>query len=139
MHREGAVHLLDALARDVEAEPGAADATGHLRVEAIELLEDALLLRRRDSEPLVAHLDAHAVALVGNANADTPAVRGVLERVLDEVHEYLAQQRLVAGQRRQLWRRVERQRNLRRLARIRRFEDARAERRHVDRLLLQAQ
>jgi hypothetical protein len=47
--------------------------------------------------------------------------------------------RLVTRQRRQLRRRVERQRNLRRLARIRRFEDARAKRRHVDRLLLQAQ
>ena len=35
---------IDDLARDVEAEPGAADAAGHRRVETVELLEDPVEL-----------------------------------------------------------------------------------------------
>ena len=42
--RQPAVHALDQLAADVEAEPAAADALGLLGVEPVELLEDPLAL-----------------------------------------------------------------------------------------------
>src|SRR5262249_55894693 len=46
-----APHPPQELAADVEAEAGAADAPPEVRVEAVELLEDPLLLVERDSEP----------------------------------------------------------------------------------------
>src|SRR5207244_3480048 len=46
---------VDELAADVEAEAGAADAASHVRIEAIELLEDAPALGCRDAEAAVAH------------------------------------------------------------------------------------
>ena len=57
---DAAVHAAHQLAADVEAEPGAADAAGEVRVEAEELLEDAAVLGGRDAEPLVADEEADA-------------------------------------------------------------------------------
>src|SRR6266536_3945517 len=60
---DATVHPSDQLARDVEAEARAADAARELRVEAVELLEDPLLLGRRHAEPTIANLEAdHRVA-----------------------------------------------------------------------------
>ena len=56
-----AVHAADDLAADVEAEPGAADAAGQVRVEPVELLEDRAVLGGRDPE-----------ALVGDREPDAP-------------------------------------------------------------------
>src|SRR3954462_2615820 len=50
---DAAVEAADELAADVEAEAGAADAAGHVRIESVELLEDAPALARRDPEAAV--------------------------------------------------------------------------------------
>ena len=55
-----AAHPPDELARDVEAEAGAADTAREVRVEPEELLEDPLLLGGRDPETAVAHREADA-------------------------------------------------------------------------------
>src|SRR5437868_7469701 len=88
-HGEHPAHLLDDLARDVQAEPGAADAAGHLGVEPIELLEDPCLLGGRDAEALVLDVDAHAVWPVDDAHLDLAPAGRVLDRVLDEVDDDL--------------------------------------------------
>src|SRR5205823_11252139 len=70
-----AVDPADELPGDVEAESRAADPADHVRVESIELLEDAVLLCGRNTEPVVGDhkaddvlepLESHAhVAAVG--------------------------------------------------------------------------
>ena len=65
---------LDELAADVEAEARAADAAGHVRVEAVELLEDAPLLGGGDAEALVVDGKAHARRAGGELDLDAPAV-----------------------------------------------------------------
>src|ERR1700675_3021569 len=57
-----AVHAVHELAADVEAEAGAADAAGQVRVEPEELLEDSRLLCLRDAETLVFDLEADPAA-----------------------------------------------------------------------------
>src|SRR5512132_2578326 len=56
---DGAAHPPDQLAADVEAETRAADGAGHVR-EAVELLEDPLLLGLRNADPFVAYGHAQA-------------------------------------------------------------------------------
>src|SRR5436190_305089 len=56
-HRERPVQSVDDLAADVETEPRPADASAHLRIEAIELLENPLLLRGGDPDALVDDVD----------------------------------------------------------------------------------
>ena len=56
---DAAVHPTNELATDVEAEPGAADSAGHVRIEPVELLEDAALLGRRDAEAFVGDHEPH--------------------------------------------------------------------------------
>src|SRR5262249_16615324 len=58
LDRDGAAHEGDELARDVQAEAAAAHASRHVRVGAVELLEDQALLVQRASQPLVANGDA---------------------------------------------------------------------------------
>src|SRR5581483_4905958 len=59
LHPDPAVDPAEELAADVEAEAGAADAASHVRVEAVELLEDAALLGGRDAETGVGHDEAN--------------------------------------------------------------------------------
>src|SRR5204863_5156707 len=54
------VHPPDELAADVEAQSGAAGDVRLVRVVPVELLEDRVLLRERDAEPLVADLNANS-------------------------------------------------------------------------------
>src|SRR5262249_22451447 len=84
-----AAHAADELVADVEAEPGTADAAGHLRVDAVELLEDAALLVDGDPEALVANVEDHVALVRLDADLDHAAIRRVLDRVLDEVDEHL--------------------------------------------------
>src|SRR5437868_9827909 len=97
--REGAAHLRDDLARDEQAETGAADSAGHRCVQPVELLEDPLLLGRRNPGPFVAHVDADARGFVAHGHVYAVRLERVLDRILDEVDEHLAQQRLVAADR----------------------------------------
>src|SRR5207253_8404104 len=58
-----APHRADELAADVEPEATSPDAAPMVRIEAIELLEDPLLLAERDAEPLVADGKARVAAV----------------------------------------------------------------------------
>src|ERR671915_1780104 len=92
---DAAAHPADELAADVQAQPRAADAAEHLRVEAVELLEDARQLLGRDAEALVQHAETHHAVGRLRAELDPAAVGGVLDRVLDEVDEDLSHAILV--------------------------------------------
>src|SRR5579862_8892027 len=97
-----ATHARHQLARDVQPEPRPAHAGGLRRVKAVELLEDPLLLRDRDADPVVFNLDDdRLVWAVAQAHLDRPAVRRVLDRVLEQVGEHLAETVAVAGDLRQ--------------------------------------
>src|SRR5689334_13466434 len=71
----------DELAGDVEAEARAADAAGHVRVEAVELLEDPVALRGWDAEAGVGDGEPHRALRGRDAEADVAARRRVLDRV----------------------------------------------------------
>src|SRR5262249_29867093 len=86
-----ALHLADELPADVQAEPGAADATRQLRVEAVELLEDPLPLARWDADPLVADAGTDAVVDTLHRDLDPPTVPRVLDRVCEEVAAHAPQ------------------------------------------------
>src|SRR5581483_5770365 len=81
----------DELTADIEAEPGPADAPLHVRIEAIELLEDPPLLRRRNAEALVADREADVPVARLERERDRAAARRVLDRVLEQVREHLPQ------------------------------------------------
>src|SRR5262249_61275967 len=82
-------HAADELVADVETEAGTAYAAGHVRIDAIELLEDHALLLGGDPEPLVLNAEDHVLVVRLNPDLDPAAVGRVLDRVLDEVHQYL--------------------------------------------------
>ena len=65
-----AVHAVHELAADVEAEAGAADAAGQVRVEPEELLEDSRLLGRRDAETLVFDAEADPASRLSSAGSE---------------------------------------------------------------------
>src|SRR6266487_1662240 len=69
------VHASDELAGDVEAQAGATDPAGHVRVEPVELLEDPALLGGWDAEPLVGDGETHIIAGGLQAEVDVPARR----------------------------------------------------------------
>src|SRR6266542_7130778 len=79
---DAAAHSADQLLADVEPEPGAPHAAHHVRVDAVELLEDPLLLLGRDSEALVANVEADVRASWLRADLDPTPVGRVLDRVL---------------------------------------------------------
>src|SRR3954453_4428062 len=87
---DGAVHPPHQLPRDVEPQAGAAHAARQVRVDAVELVEDPPLLARRDAEPVVDHAEADRVVTPGDLQLDRPAVVRVLDRVVDEVRQDLA-------------------------------------------------
>src|SRR6266568_4462373 len=88
------------LAADVEAEPGAADAAGEVRIESEELLEDPRLLGRGDSEAAVVDADPNAAAGSCERDAHAPAVGRVLDGVVDEVGQHLTELFRICGDRR---------------------------------------
>src|SRR5437588_9646417 len=111
------------LAADVEAEARAADAARHVRVEAIELLEDAPALGDRDAEALVRDRPADAALSLRHLDRDGAAFRRVLDRVLDQVHEHLAELLLVGRDRGKPLRGLERERHPVREMRLRCVDD----------------
>src|ERR687887_1336575 len=92
-----AAHSPRELAADVEAEAGAARALGQLRIDAVELVEDSLLLCRRDPHALVGNGKLHAVPVPRDGDRDLAAERRVLGRVVDQVHDDLLDPVGVAG------------------------------------------
>src|SRR5919201_940336 len=75
LDRDPAVHPLNELATDVQAEPAAADAVGLRRVEPVELLEDPLVLVGRDADPLVGDRDRDDALARGDAHLGVAALR----------------------------------------------------------------
>src|SRR5437667_724364 len=95
-----AVRPDDALA-DREAEPGAPAAVG---LPAIELLEDPVLLPARQPRTAVGDLDGDGAVRRGRDDSDRALGRGVLERVVEEVHENLLDEHVVDRHQRQIGR-----------------------------------
>jgi putative membrane protein len=67
-----AVHRPDQLAADVEPKAGSADAAPMVGVEAVELVEDPLLLAHRDPETLVVDTEPELVAHRRELHFDSP-------------------------------------------------------------------
>src|SRR5207247_3380552 len=82
-----AVHAFDELLADVEPEPGPSHAAHHLRVGAVELLEDPILVLGIDPEPLVANGEAHGALGFRGLDLDMATLGRVLDRVPDQVDE----------------------------------------------------
>jgi len=74
VYPDASAHPLEQPAGDVEAEPGAADALQHLRIEAMELLEHALALGLRDSDSVVGNHEPDVAVMDGGAHANLPAL-----------------------------------------------------------------
>src|SRR4029077_18473934 len=85
-------------AGDEEAQPGTR-LRAAFDVAASELLEDARLLVARDPPACVAYGAPHGAVRGRGRDADLPALRRVLDRVLDQVPEYLAEPGTVAADR----------------------------------------
>src|SRR5205807_4783850 len=102
---DGARDPPDQLPANVEAEPRAADATCRVGIEPIELLEDTPLLRRWDPETLIGDGEAEIAVCRLEPERDVAAVRGVLDRVVDDVREHLAKLSLVGRDRGDAFRR----------------------------------
>ena len=86
---DAASHASDEFPADVEAEAGAADSPGHVRVEAVELLEDPLLLGLRNTDALVADRYAKVSSTLLEPDLDTAGARRILDRVGHEVRDHL--------------------------------------------------
>src|SRR5207249_858049 len=93
---DAAGHAPNELAADVEAEPGSTDPARLLSIDAVELPEDPLLLAVGDPQALVADHEPQPVLFRLDAHLDAPSVRRVLDRIVDEVDQHLAQLVLVA-------------------------------------------
>src|SRR6266550_4474768 len=73
-------HSADELVADVEPQPRAADAAGHVRIYAVELLEDPALLVGGNPEPLVSNVEEHVLLLRLDSQLYPAAVGRVLHR-----------------------------------------------------------
>src|SRR5215470_20031529 len=78
-HPDSSVHLVDELLADVEPEARTAHTAGHLRVQPVELVEDALLLDERDAKSVVADGEPDAVVDGAQRNLDRTPVGRVLD------------------------------------------------------------
>src|SRR5216683_74868 len=67
-----------------QTNPRAADALLDIG-GALKTLEDTLLVGRGDADAVVCHVDRHPVAVALQTHVDRPAVRAVLDRVVEQV------------------------------------------------------
>src|SRR5215475_1393298 len=98
LHPDPAGMQLDELAGERQPEPGAL----HLlvrRPHLPELLEDRLLILRRDADPSIAHGDLHAAVRRPPPYLDPPALRRGLDCVGEQVQQYLLDLALVGTNR----------------------------------------
>src|SRR5207248_11003231 len=77
------------LVANVEPETRTSNAAPHLWVGAVELLEDSALLLGRDPETFVPDIEQNGRILRFDPNLDPSSIGGVLDCVLDEVHQDL--------------------------------------------------
>src|SRR5207248_6576139 len=89
LNPDSSAHPADELAADVQAEPGAADPADHVRIDAIELLEDPALIGIRNTKTLVADLKADVVPVRREYEPHFAAVRRILDGVVEQIDEYL--------------------------------------------------
>src|SRR6266542_2694376 len=91
-HPDPSAHRRDEAARDEEAEAGPARAAAGLRVgAAVELAEDLILVGLGDADALVGDADLDGLALARRADGDGAARGRVLDRVVEQDREHLAQ------------------------------------------------
>src|ERR1051326_50016 len=83
------------LPRQSQAEPGAFDLLGS-RPDLLELLEDRLLILWRNPDPGVGHRDLDAAVDGDRAHVDAASFRRELDRIREEVQDYLADFPLIA-------------------------------------------
>src|SRR6476660_4061552 len=95
--RETAFHPANELTADVQAKAGAADAAGEAGVDAVELAEDPALLERSDPDPFVADADPDAALARLDRKFDTAPAGRVLDGVVDQVDQDLAQLVRISG------------------------------------------
>src|SRR5215216_1411206 len=115
-------HPLDQLAADIEPEPGSADALRHVRIQAVELLEDPGLVVVGNPHSFVDDPEHDRPVSRLQAELDPTAARRVLHGVVDEVHEDLASPVLVGGDRRHVVRSLDVEADVRRRVRSRRLD-----------------
>ena len=75
LHLDAAAVRLDDVLHDREPEAAALDVVHQAAADAVELLEDLLLLARRDADAVVAHRDAHLVAARRAPSRRSPVCR----------------------------------------------------------------
>ena len=91
--REAAAVELDEASRDGETQTRALLEVG--RPDLLELLENAGLVRRRDTDAVVAHADHHVVAIGTRADTDMTTRGCELQSVGEQVEEHLLDHPLV--------------------------------------------
>ena len=100
LHRDRSAHQLDEALRDGEAEPGTAEPARGRRVHLAERREEPVHPVRRDPDSGVAHRKLEPVgarsARIGLDEDDDLARLGELDRVREQVQQYLAEASLVA-------------------------------------------
>ncbi len=94
---DAASHASDQFAADVETETGAADSPGRVRIQAVELLEDPLLLGLRNTDALVTNRYAKVSPTRLELDLDTAGAKRILDCVAHEVREHLPELVTVCG------------------------------------------
>jgi hypothetical protein len=91
---DAAAVQFDDLAADVQ--PEAHSGEGRVAVDLVEALEDVGAVLRRDPESMVAHPDRDQAPARGvDLDVNVPALRAVLDRVVQEVGDNLLQSEAV--------------------------------------------
>lgn len=99
VHLHSAVVVEDGVLDDGQPQPGAAGRLGVALVYPVEPLEYAALVLRGDADAGVGHGDHRVAAVAGDGDGDGAAVAVVLDGVVAEVGEYLADETADAGDR----------------------------------------
>ena len=99
VQRDGAVVISHGVLDDGQAQSGTAGGLGVALVHAVEALEDAALVLRRDTDTGIGHRDHGVGAVTAHGDGDAAAVLIVLDGVVAEVEDRLGQQTADAGDR----------------------------------------
>src|SRR5437588_777553 len=92
---------LDKAAADRQPETGAG-APAILRLDAIELVEDAFEIARRDARPLIDDLDPGNIAVAPGPQVDAAAGRRIFGGVVEQIEQHLLDEDRVEPQHRQI-------------------------------------
>src|SRR6266849_1870299 len=81
---DAAALRLDKASADRQTQTGAS-AAAILRLDAVELVEDAFEIVRRDTRPLIDNLDQRVIAVAPGLQVNTTAGRGVFGGVVEQI------------------------------------------------------